>query len=73
MNLLNFLTQRCETRWCLEEEVKSPVNDDGDLPVSEPPVSENEDHSEYGTQVERDLVTDESPEVEREQLRRRLT
>ena len=30
----------------LEEEVNSPVNDDGDLPVSEPPVSENEDHSE---------------------------
>ena len=58
----------------LEEEIKSPVNDDGDLPVSEPPVSENEDHNEYGTQVkEPDLVTDESPEVERDQLRRRLT
>ena len=56
----------------LEEEVKSPMNDDGDLPVSEPLVSE--DHSEYGTQVEEpDLVTDESPEVERDQLRRRLT
>ena len=58
----------------LEEEIKSPVNEDGDLNVSEPPASENEDHNEYGTQVtEPDLVTDESPEVERDQLRRRLT
>ena len=55
----------------LEEEIRSPVNDDCDLPVSEPQVSE--DHSEYGTQVEEpDLVTDESPEDERDQLRRRL-
>ena len=36
----------------LEEEVNSPVNDDGDLPVSEPPVTENEDHNEEEAQVE---------------------
>ena len=36
----------------LEKEVHSPVNDDGDIPVSEPPVTENEDQSEEDTQVE---------------------
>ena len=30
----------------LEEEVRSPVNDDGDPPVSEPRVTENEDQNE---------------------------
>ena len=49
----------------LEEEVNSPVNDDGDLPVSEPPQVE-----------ELDLVTEESRDIVREPLRlpqRRLT
>ena len=58
----------------LEEEVNSPVNDDDDPPVSEPPVAENEDHDEGETVVEElDLVTEESPEVKHDQLRRRLT
>ena len=48
----------------LEEEVNSPVNDDDDPLVSEPPVAENEDHDEGETVVEEpDLVTEESPEV----------
>ena len=58
----------------MEEEVNSPVNDDDDPPVSEPPVAENEDHDEGETVVEEpDLVTEESPEVKHDQLRRRLT
>ena len=28
----------------LDEEVNSPMNDDGDLPFSEPPVAEKDDH-----------------------------
>ena len=58
----------------MEKDVNSPVNDDDDPPVSEPPVAENEDHSEDETQVEEpDPVTEESREIERDQLRRRLT
>ena len=45
----------------LEEEVNSPVNDDCDLPISEQPIAEKEDHSEDETQVEEpDPVTEES-------------
>ena len=44
----------------LEEEVISPVNDDCDLPISEQPVAEKEDHSEDETQEEEpDPVTEE--------------
>ena len=51
-----------------------PVNDDGDLPVSEPSVTENEDQSEDETQVEvSDLVTERARDIVRDQLRRRLT
>ena len=54
----------------LEEEVNSQMNDDGDLPFSEPPVPEKDDHSEDETQVEEpDPVTDESRDVVREPLR----
>ena len=56
----------------LEEEANSPVNDDDGPPVSEPPVAENEDHNEGETVVEEpDLVTEESPEAKRDQLRPR--
>ena len=45
----------------LEEEVNSPVNDDGDLPVSEPPVAEAEDHREGEPRVDMsDPVTEKS-------------
>ena len=58
----------------LEEEVNSPVNDDGALPVSETLAAENDDHSEDETQSEEpDPVTEESRDLERDQLRRRLT
>ena len=44
----------------LEEEVNSPMNDDGDLPFSEP-VAEKDDHSGDETQVEEpDHVTEAS-------------
>ena len=50
------------------------MNDDGDLPVSEPSVTENEDHSEDETQVEvSDPVTERARDMVRDQLRRRLT
>ena len=52
-----------------EEEVNSPMNDDGDLPFSEP-VAEKDDHSEDETQAEEpDPVTEESRDVVRELLR----
>ena len=52
------------------EEVNSPMNDDGDLPFSEPPVAQKDDHSEDETQVEeQDPVTKESRDVVREPLR----
>ena len=55
----------------LEENVNSPINDDGDLPVSEPSVTENEDHSEEEPQVEvSDLVTERSRDMVHDQLRR---
>ena len=58
----------------LEEEVNSPWNDDVDLPVSEPPVTENEDHSEDEPQVEvSHPVTDKSRNIVHDQLRPRLT
>ena len=51
-----------------------PEHDDNGPPVSEPPVAENEDHSEDEKQVEKlDLVTEESRNIERDQFRRRLT
>ena len=54
----------------LEEEVNSPMNDDGALPFSEPSVAEKDDHSEDETQVEElDPVTEESRDVVREPLR----
>ena len=54
----------------LEEEVNSPMNDDGDLPFSEPSVAEKHDHSEDETSVEEpDPVTEESRDVVRESLR----
>ena len=53
----------------LEEDVNSPMNDDGDLPFSEP-VAEKDDHSEDETQVEEpDRVAEESRDVVREPLR----
>ena len=54
----------------LEEEVNSPVNDDGDLPFSEP-VAEKDDHSEDETQVEEPdpVTTKESRGVVREPSR----
>ena len=57
----------------MEKEVNSPVNDDNDPSVSEPPVAENEDHSEHETQVEElDPVTEASRDIVRAQSRRRL-
>ena len=53
----------------LQEEVNSPMNDDGDLPFPEP-VAEKDDHSEDETQVEGpDPVTEESRDVVREPFR----
>ena len=53
------------------------MNDDGDLPFSEPPVAEKDDHSKDETQVEElEPITDKSQDVVREPLRlpqRRLT
>ena len=53
------------------------MNDDGDLPFSEPPVAEKDDHSKDETQVEEpEPITDNSRDVVREPLRlpqRRLT
>ena len=58
----------------LEEEVNSPVNSDNDPPVSEPPVAENEDHNEDETQMEEPAsVTEESRDIVRDRLRRRVT
>ena len=58
----------------LEEEVNPLVNDEGDLPVSEPPVAENEGHSENEPKVkESDPVTEKSLHIVHDQLRRRLT
>ena len=52
----------------LEEEVNSPMNDDGDHPFSES-VAEKDDHSEDETQVEEpDPVTEGSRDVVREPL-----
>ena len=46
------------------------MNDDDDLPFSEPPVAEKDDHSEDETQVEEpDPVSEESRDVVREPLR----
>ena len=54
----------------LEEEINSPRNDDGDLPISEPPVAAEEDRGEDETQVEEpDPVTEESREIVRDPLR----
>ena len=57
--------------------MKRLPNDDGDLPFSESPVAEKDDHSEDETQVEEpDPFTEESRDVVREPLRppqRRLT
>ena len=48
----------------LDEEVNSPMNDDGDLLFSEPPVAEKDDHREDETPVvEPDTVTEESRDV----------
>ena len=58
----------------LEEEVNSPMNDDGDLPFSEPPAAEKDDHSEDEIEVEE--PGPDSRDVVREPLRlpqRRLT
>ena len=56
------------------KEVNSPVKDDDDPPVSEPPAADNEDHSEDETQVEKlDPATEESRDIVRDQLRRRPT
>ena len=53
----------------LDEEVNSPMNDDGDLFFSEPPVAEKDDHSDDETHVEEpDPVTEESRDVVREPL-----
>ena len=50
------------------------MNDDCDPPVSEPPVTENEDHSENEPQVEEsNPVTEKSRGIVHDQLRRRLT
>ena len=58
----------------MEEEVNSPVKDDDDPPVSEPPVAENEDHSEDETAMEGlDLVTEVSRDVVRRPLTFKLT
>ena len=58
----------------LEEEVNFFVNDDDDVPVSEPPITENEDHSENEPHVEEsDPVTEKSRGIVHDQLRRRLT
>ena len=59
----------------LEGEDSPPVTDDDDgSPVSEAPIDEDEDPSEGERQVEEpDLVTEESREIEGDQLRRRLT
>ena len=54
----------------LEKDVTLLMNDDADLPLSEPPVAEKDDHSEDETQVEeRNPITEESREVVREPLR----
>ena len=54
MNPVNFMTPRSQTRWrdrrTWKEEVISPMNDDGDLPFSEP-VAEKDDHGEDEAQV----------------------
>ena len=50
------------------------IDDDDGSPVPEPPIDEDEDPNEGERQVEEpDLVTEESREIERNQLRRRLT
>ena len=54
----------------LDEVVNPPMSDDGDLPFSEPPVAEKDDHSEDETQVEEpDPITEESRDVVHEPLR----
>ena len=54
----------------LEDQVNSPMNDDGDLPFPEPPLAEKDEHSEDETQVEGPApVTEVSRDVVGEPLR----
>ena len=78
-NLVDLLIQRCQTwrqnRLPLKVEDSPPVIDGDDgSPVSEAPIDEDEDPNEGERQGEEpDLVTDESREIESDQLQRRLT